>query len=239
MPAEALARRMAESASQRRLLEGLAEAFGLDAHARAHRGLRQQPHLGGTNAVGGMIVAGPDGFMKNAYRKFTIRRRAPTKRRRRNAGDDYAMMREVLTRRFARALKEDPDRERGAWPDLVLIDGGKGQLNAAQAVLADLGIDDVAAASASPRGPTAMPGASASSCPDGRVLAPSPNATRCSISCSGCATRRTASPSAAIAQAVEGDRRIAARRDPWHRRPAQEGAAAPFRLGPRGRARRP
>jgi excinuclease ABC subunit C len=85
-----------------------------------------------------MIVAGPEGFEKNQYRKFTIKgdEIAP--------GDDFAMMTEVLTRRFARLVREDPDRESAAWPDLVLIDGGAGQVRAAAAVLAELGIEDVA-----------------------------------------------------------------------------------------------
>jgi excinuclease ABC subunit C len=83
-----------------------------------------------------MIVAGPDGFQKGQYRKFLIRDAKP--------GDDYAMMREVLDRRFARALKEDPERLGGAWPELVLIDGGQGQLSVAEEVLRELGIDDVA-----------------------------------------------------------------------------------------------
>src|SRR5258708_39856949 len=93
-----------------------------------------------------MLAAGPGGYSKNDYRKFTIRGRAPTPD---DAGatiapgDDYGMMREVLTRRFARALKEDPARDSGNWPDLVLIDGGEGQLAVAQQVLADLGIADV------------------------------------------------------------------------------------------------
>ena len=83
-----------------------------------------------------MICAGPDGFMKNSYRKYDIKRDGA-------AGDDFAMMREVFERRFARAIKEDPDREKGQWPDLVLIDGGIGQLNAVVDVMKDLGIDDV------------------------------------------------------------------------------------------------
>jgi excinuclease ABC subunit C len=99
-------------------------------------------HIGGQEAVGGMIVAGPEGMMKNAYRKFTIKTvgqgaGSP------EAGDDYAMMREVLTRRYGRALKEDPDRNQGQWPDLVLVDGGAGQLGVALEVFADLGIDNI------------------------------------------------------------------------------------------------
>ena len=91
-------------------------------------------HIQGASPYGAMIVAGPEGFRKNAYRKFAIRNENA-------AGDDYAMMREVLTRRFSRALKEDPARDQGTWPDLVLIDGGPGQLAAALAVLAELGIE--------------------------------------------------------------------------------------------------
>lgn len=134
---EALGRRMAESSAQGTLLDGVAELFGLEARPSRIE-VYDNSHIQGTNAVGGMIVAGPDGLMKAAYRKFNIRSTELT------PGDDFAMMREVLTRRFQRAQKEDPDRDRGQWPDLVLIDGGLGQLNATVEVLADLGIDDVA-----------------------------------------------------------------------------------------------
>jgi excinuclease ABC subunit C len=127
---------MAESGAQRMLLEGVAAAFGLDA-APERIEVYDNSHIQGSDAVGAMIVAGSDGLMKAAYRKFTIKSDDIT------PGDDFGMMREVLTRRFKRAQKEDPDQDRGLWPDLVLIDGGKGQLNAALAVLADLGIDDV------------------------------------------------------------------------------------------------
>ena len=133
---EALGRRMAESGAQRKLLEGLAAAFGLDA-APERVEVYDNSHIQGSDAVGAMIVAGPDGLMKAAYRKFNIKSGDIT------PGDDFGMMREVLTRRFKRAQKEDPDQDRGLWPDLVLIDGGQGQLNAALSVLADLGIDDV------------------------------------------------------------------------------------------------
>ncbi len=136
---ESLGRRMSESATQARLLEGLAEAFGLDAPPRRIE-VYDNSHIMGTDAVGAMIVAGPEGLMKSHYRKYTIRSAdlAP--------GDDFAMMREVLTRRFQRLLKEDPDRQGEGWPDLVLIDGGAGQVAAAAGVLADLGIDDIALA---------------------------------------------------------------------------------------------
>ena len=156
---EALGRRLSESASQRQLLDGVAAAFGLDGPLNRIE-VYDNSHIQGTNAVGAMIVAGPDGLVKNAYRKFTIRGVAPaqatsTATLSRTAaeageafagGDDYAMMREVLQRRFARALKEDPERDRGIWPDLVLIDGGLGQLNVGQGVLDELGIDDIAIA---------------------------------------------------------------------------------------------
>ncbi len=134
---EALGRRLAESGAQRQLLDGVAAAFGLDAPPERIE-VYDNSHIQGSDAVGAMIVAGPDGLMKNAYRKFTIKSAeiAP--------GDDFAMMREVLTRRFTRAQKEDPDQDKGLWPDLVLIDGGQGQLNATLGVLAELGIDDVA-----------------------------------------------------------------------------------------------
>jgi len=136
---DALARRMSESASQRKLLEGLAEALTLDGVPERIE-VYDNSHVSGTNAIGAMIVVGAEGFMKNAYRKFNIRRAGSGEA---SAGDDYDMMREVLERRFSRALKEDPDRTKGQWPDLVLVDGGKGQLSAAQDVFAQLGIDDV------------------------------------------------------------------------------------------------
>ena len=160
---EALARRLAESASQSRLLDGVARVFGLDAPPDRIE-VYDNSHTGGTNALGGMIVAGPEGFRKTAYRTFTIRgdrpRGAPAAAGPSepdaaavSAGDDYAMMREVLSRRFTRALKEDPDRDQGQWPDLVLIDGGQGQLNAALEVLDDLGIADEVAIAAIAKGP--------------------------------------------------------------------------------------
>jgi excinuclease ABC subunit C len=156
---EALGRRLAESASQRQLLDGVATAFGLEGPLNRIE-VYDNSHIQGTNAVGAMIVAGRDGLVRNAYRKFTIRgvSGAPATSTATPSssageageaiagGDDYAMMREVLQRRFARALKEDPERDRGIWPDLVLIDGGLGQLNAAQGVFDELGIDDIAIA---------------------------------------------------------------------------------------------
>ncbi|TVQ57496.1 MAG: excinuclease ABC subunit UvrC [Rhodobacteraceae bacterium] len=133
---ESLARKLAESASQAKLLDALADAFGLEG-APQRIEVYDNSHIMGTNAVGAMVVAGPNGFEKNQYRKFTIRSDIV-------AGDDFGMMREVLTRRFSRLLKEDPDREKGDWPDLVLIDGGAGQVTAAVAALDELGVEDVA-----------------------------------------------------------------------------------------------
>jgi excinuclease ABC subunit C len=140
---EALARRMAESSSQARLLEGVAAAFGLESPPNRIE-VYDNSHIAGREPLGAMIVAGPEGFQKNAYRKFNIRGvGSPDNPGGIAPGDDYGMMREVLSRRFGRALKEDPTRSGGAWPDLVLIDGGQGQLNAALQVMADLGINDL------------------------------------------------------------------------------------------------
>jgi excinuclease ABC subunit C len=138
---QALARRLSENASQRRLLEGLAEVFGL-AEAPRRIEVYDNSHFGGTGAIGAMVVAGPDGFVKNAYRKFNIRNEGG----RLKGGDDYGMLREVLTRRFSRALKEEARGTPGLWPDLLLIDGGAGQLKVAEEVFAELGIDGVALA---------------------------------------------------------------------------------------------
>src|SRR5690606_3156553 len=91
----------------------------------------------GTNAVGGMVVAGPEGMMKGEYRKFNIRGEDLT------PGDDFGMMKEVLTRRFTRLLKEDPERNSPSWPDLLLIDGGAGQVSAVAEVMAEMGGEDI------------------------------------------------------------------------------------------------
>ncbi len=133
---ESLARRMSESATQAKLLRGVAEAFELDAPP-ARIEVYDNSHIQGTNAVGGMIVAGPEGFMKNAYRKFNIRGDDLT------PGDDFGMMKEVLTRRFTRLQKEDPDREKGMWPDLLLIDGGAGQVSAVHEIMVEHGVEDI------------------------------------------------------------------------------------------------
>ncbi|WP_417464992.1 excinuclease ABC subunit UvrC [Kordiimonas sp.] len=133
---EAVERRLAESASQSKLLEGVAELFDM-AEPPQRIEVYDNSHIQGTNAVGGMIVAGPDGMMKNAYRKFNIRSEELT------PGDDFGMMREVMERRFKRLLKEDADKERGHWPDVLLIDGGKGQLSSVMEILDDLGVIDV------------------------------------------------------------------------------------------------
>jgi len=133
---EALARRLAESSSQRAILARVAELFELD-DAPERIEVYDNSHISGSNPVGAMIVSGPDGFIKNQYRKFNMRSEdlAP--------GDDYAMMREMLTRRFGRLAKEKDQVNGWAAPDLVLIDGGPGQLSAACEVLADLGLPEI------------------------------------------------------------------------------------------------
>jgi len=133
---ESLARKMSETATQSRLLVGLAEAFDLDGPPKRIE-VYDNSHIQGTNAVGGMIVAGPDGFLKSQYRKFNIKGDGIT------PGDDFGMMKEVLTRRFQRLLKEDPERRSDAWPDLLLIDGGAGQISAVAQIMAELGVDDM------------------------------------------------------------------------------------------------
>ena len=133
---ESLARKMSETATQTKLLDGLGEAFDLDG-SPSRVEVYDNSHIQGAHAVGAMIVAGADGFLKSQYRKFNIKDDETT------PGDDFAMMREVLTRRFKRLLKEDPDRRSDAWPDLLLIDGGAGQVSAVHGVLADLGVEDV------------------------------------------------------------------------------------------------
>ena len=134
---ESLARKMAESATQAKLLKGLAEAFDLAAPPGRIE-VYDNSHIQGAHAVGAMIVAGPDGFMKNQYRKFNIRGEELT------PGDDFGMMKEVLKRRFKRLLKEDPERSKGLWPDLLLIDGGAGQVSAVASIMREMGVEDIA-----------------------------------------------------------------------------------------------
>jgi excinuclease ABC subunit C len=134
---EALGRKLAESSAQSKLLAGVCEAFKLEASPERIE-VYDNSHISGTNAVGGMIVAGPEGFQKSQYRKFNIKDSELT------PGDDYGMMREVLRRRFGRMVKEEEEGEDPIRPDLVLVDGGQGQLDAALEVMADLGVDDVA-----------------------------------------------------------------------------------------------
>ncbi|MFT6675494.1 MAG: excinuclease ABC subunit C [Sulfitobacter sp.] len=133
---ESLARKMAETASQAKLLQGLQDAFDLPAPPQRIE-VYDNSHIQGTNAVGGMVVAGPDGFIKNQYRKFNIRGEDLT------PGDDFGMMKEVLSRRFKRLIKEDPERTLGMWPDLLLIDGGAGQVSAVASIMRDYGVEDI------------------------------------------------------------------------------------------------
>ena len=133
---ESLALRMSETATQAKLLRGIAEAFALDEAPRRVE-VFDNSHIQGAYAVGAMIVSGPDGFLKNQYRKFNIRGDDLT------PGDDFGMMKEVMTRRFTRLIKEDPERTSESWPDLLLIDGGAGQVSAVAEILETLGVDDV------------------------------------------------------------------------------------------------
>ncbi len=228
---EALGRRLAESATQRRLLDALARLLDLDAVPERIE-VFDNSHVSGSEAIGAMIVAGVDGFMKSAYRKFTIRAGEGI-----SPGDDYAMMREVLSRRFARALKDDPERGRGQWPDLVLIDGGAGQLAVAEQVFAELGIDDVAVAGIA-KGVDRHAGRERIFLPGRPPFQPEPRdpvlyflqrlrdeAHRFAIGSHR--ARRSAR-----------NRPLDARRGPRHRRPSQEGASAPLRLGAGGDAGR-
>ena len=133
---QALARRLADTASQEALIEQLAERFDLP-EAPVRIEVYDNSHIQGSNAIGAFVVAGPEGFDKRAYRTFNIKGADVA------AGDDFAMMREVLRRRFARLIGEDPERTGESWPNLVIVDGGAGQLAAAQATLAELGLIDL------------------------------------------------------------------------------------------------
>lgn len=134
---ESLARRMAETATQTKLLKGLAEAFDLDAPPKRIE-VYDNSHISGAHAVGAMIVAGPEGYLKSQYRKFNIKGEDIV------AGDDFGMMKEVLGRRFKRLLKEDPERKGDNWPDLLLIDGGAGQVSAVAEIMREYGVSDIA-----------------------------------------------------------------------------------------------
>ncbi|MDB5689120.1 MAG: uvrC, partial [Sphingomonas bacterium] len=157
---EAIVRRNAESTTQNKILAEVAEMFELPG-APNRIEVYDNSHIMGTNMVGAMIVAGPEGFRKGSYRKFNIKRpeTAP--------GDDFAMMREVLERRFARLEKEDPDRKSGEWPDLLLIDGGKGQVSAVFATMEEMGVHDIPVVGIS-KGPDRNAGREHFHLPDGR-----------------------------------------------------------------------
>ena len=155
---EALDRRLAESGTQARTMRELTEFLELP-EVPARIEIYDNSHIQGGNPVGAMVVAGPEGFLKNHYRKFNIRSA--------QTNDDFGMMREVMTRRFGRALEEDPDRDGAAWPGLVLIDGGKGQMSAVSDALEDLGIEDVPLVAIS-KGPDRNAGREVFHFPDGR-----------------------------------------------------------------------
>jgi excinuclease ABC subunit C len=164
---EALERRMAETTTQGKLLRELADMFELPEPPKRIE-VYDNSHIMGTNATGAMIVAGPEGFRKTNYRKFNIKRKET------QPGDDFAMMREVLERRFARLEKEDPDRSSGEWPDLLLIDGGKGQLSAVCEILEDAGVHDVPVVAVS-KGPDRNAGREIFHLPGGREISLPPN----------------------------------------------------------------
>ncbi len=132
--AEALERRLAESGTKAKTLREVTEFFELSEIPQRIE-IYDNSHIMGTNALGAMVVAGPDGFLKGQYRKFNIKTA--------QTDDDFAMMHEVFSRRFSRAMEEDPDKDTGIWPDLVLIDGGKGQMSAVKDALSELGVEDV------------------------------------------------------------------------------------------------
>jgi len=164
---EALDRRLAETTTQGKILRELADTFELaDVPKRIE--VYDNSHIMGTNATGAMIVAGPEGLRKNSYRRFNIKR--PETR----PGDDFAMMREVLQRRFARLEKEDPDRQSGEWPDLLIIDGGKGQLSSVCEAMEDMGVHDVPVVAVA-KGPDRNAGRETFHLPGGRELTLPPN----------------------------------------------------------------
>ncbi len=203
---EALGRRLAETSSQARLLKGLAETFGLP-HTPRRIEVYDNSHIMGTNAVGGMIVAGPEGFVKNQYRKFNIKSTDIT------PGDDFGMMREVIERRFSRLVKEHGEPEPlaktesleavndafPAWPDVILIDGGQGQVGAVRQILGELGINHLVTAIGIAKGVDREAGRE-------RFLSKVSKPLRCrrairfSTSSSACAMKHTVSPLAHIGQ---------------------------------------
>ncbi|MCY4305642.1 MAG: excinuclease ABC subunit UvrC [Aestuariivita sp.] len=133
---ESLARKMTETTTQKKLLESLAVAFDLDVPPKRIE-VYDNSHIQGSNAVGAMIVAGVDGFERNQFRKFNIRDESLT------PGDDYGMMREVLNRRFSRLMRNDPDREESYWPDLIIVDGGAGQVSTAAQIIEEYSVSDI------------------------------------------------------------------------------------------------
>ncbi len=159
---EALDRRLAESSTQAKILREMAELFDLDGVPDRIE-IYDNSHIQGSHALGAMVVAGPEGFRKSAYRKFNIKRAETA------PGDDFAMMREVMERRFGRAQAEDPDRSSGEWPDLVLIDGGKGQMSTVRGALADIGVEDLVLIGVS-KGPDRNAGRETFHLPNGREL---------------------------------------------------------------------
>jgi excinuclease ABC subunit C len=165
---EALERRLAEGTTQGKLLRELADTFELPELPKRIE-VYDNSHIMGTNATGAMIVAGPEGFQKGSYRKFNIKSDI-------TPGDDFGMMREVLERRFARLEKDDPDRSSGEWPDLILIDGGKGQLSAVCEIMENAGVHDIPVVGIAKGPHHGRDGREVFHLPNGREITLAPNA---------------------------------------------------------------
>ena len=226
---EALDRRLAEATTQGRLLAELAELFDMAAVPQRIE-VYDNSHIMGTNALGAMIVAGPEGFRRNQYRKFNMNDASIT------PGDDFAMMKAMLQRRFVRLEAEDPDRTSGEWPDLLLIDGGRGQLNAVLEIMGELGVHNVCVVGVA-KGPDRNAGRETFHLPSGAradaagqrpgAVLPAAAARR------GAPLRHRRAPG----EARQGDHRQPARRRARHRPGAEARAADALRHQPGGARR--
>jgi excinuclease ABC subunit C len=221
---EALDRRAAETGTKARVWREMTEFLDLPEPPQRVE-VYDNSHIQGAHALGAMIVAGPEGFIKSQYRKWNIKQA--------ETNDDFAMMREVLARRFGRVMEEDPERDKGLWPDLILIDGGKGQLSAVMEVVQELGVEDVAIIGIAKGPHHGRDGREVFHFPDGREkqlpvnTRPLPPATPARR---GPPLRHRRPPR----QAVPRDHGVSAGRNPRHRPGAQTRAAAAFRHGQPG-----
>ena len=236
--ARRLSRKLAEAASQEKLLGALGAAFGIATPLRRVE-VYDNSHIMGTNAIGAMIVAGPEGFVKNQYRTFNIKSATLT------PGDDYAMMREVLGRRFARLMRQAQEApaptDESAFPDkpdLVIIDGGRGQFEAAKQVFAELGVEGVASR-LDRQGAGPQCGARNFLRRGARAVQAAPARSRAVLRPAAARRGAPLRHRHASRQAQEGVRQEPARRNPRHRPGEQARAAARVRLGQGRRPRRP